>query len=117
MEQLYPEWQWEAHYIDGTILYQDDNRIKDICFEKLASFRMVHKEKDPLILMWRPHLKLIHFYRVTTAYGMGGQGSETYRLYCFGYENEDGTGKNIFVIMPDGGIVLTDDVSKIRVKL
>jgi hypothetical protein len=115
--ELYPEWQWEAHYLDGTILLQDDNKIKDIDQSRLNSFHMVHKELPPIILMWRPHLKLIHFYRVTTAYGMGNQGSQTYRLYCFGYENEDGTGKNILVIMPDGGVVLTDDVSKIKVNL
>ena len=114
MAQLYPEWQWEAHYIDGTILYQDDNKLKDICFEKLASFHMVHirDEKDPFVLMWRPHLKLIHFYRHQIA--LTPEGEVRIIMYCFGYE-EFGK-KYITVIMPDG-IILTDDVDRIKVSI
>ena len=105
------EWQWEAHYLDGSILYQSGHKFKDIEQDKLHSFYMVHKERAPLILMWDPSYKLIHFYRVVIAHGSGGE--QRLRLYCFGYQTKDL--KNIFVIMPDGGLVITDDINKVRV--
>jgi hypothetical protein len=111
--ELYPEWHWEAHYIDETVLLQEDHKIRDIDLSRLQSFHMVSEGLPPIILIWKPHKKLIHFYRVMMAYGVE---HTIMRLYCFGYENEDGTEKNIIVIMPDGGVILTDDINKVRVQ-
>ena len=106
--ELYPEWHWEAHYIDGTILYQDEHKLKDINFIKLATFRMVHKERPPIFLIWKPSFKLIHFYRHTLIHNT----EEHHIMYCFGYE--DHGEKTIFVITPYE-ILITDDVDKIGV--
>jgi hypothetical protein len=42
-----------------------------------------------------------------------GNDNLIYRLTCFGYQ--EGSSKTLIVILPDGGIVLTDDIEKIQV--
>jgi hypothetical protein len=111
--ELYPEWHWEALYTDGTTVVQDDHKIRDIDLSRLKTFSMVHKEHPPKVLVWRPHTKLIHFIRTRIIM----PGNKSIRLYCFGYENEDGTNKNIMVITPDGGLVHTDSVDRVQVHI
>jgi hypothetical protein len=107
------EWLWEAHYTDGSVIKQSEGyKFKDIDQSRLSEFHMV---KDvPLIIRWRPSYKLIHFYRVIYL-DYGGPNFTPVRLYCFGYQEKDS--KTILVIMPDGGIIVTDDVNKVKVTL
>jgi hypothetical protein len=116
-EVLYPEereeWQWEAHYTDGSVLLQEGHKFKDIEQDRLHTFHMVHKELEPIIILWRPGLKLIHFYR--TVIKQTASSIIKRRLYCFGYQ--DNTSKTILMIMPDGGIVVTDNINKVKVNI
>lgn len=109
---LEPEWQWEAHYLDGTVLYQQGHKFTDIDFLNLRTFNMVHPTKDPFILMWRPGMKLIHFYRHLIAHKAEGEVRCT--IYCFGYENENI--KFILAVLPDG-VVVTDNIDNLKVHL
>lgn len=120
-EIVQPErWKWVARYNDGTTLHQFDDRdfsfhqFREIQQDKLHSFVMESEnpEKAPIILMWEQGRKLIHFYSVICI-DFGGPNERRYRVYCFGYE-EPGH-KVIFMIMPDDGIVITDDHNKVKV--
>ena len=106
-------WEWEAHYIDGTVLRQCDGfKFKDIEQDRLHTFQVVNEERAPIVLKWRQGMKLIHFfYRVR--HKMGSSHSHV-RLTCLGYQ-EKGI-KVIVVIMPDGGVILTDDVDGIVIE-
>lgn len=118
-EDVSPErWAWEAHYNDGTILRQFDDsgifhQFKEINQSKLHHFAMVSKGKPPIILNWNVGYKLIHFYS-NIRLEIGGANERTYRIYCFGYQVDDH--KVIMCIMPDDGIVITDDINRIKVK-
>jgi hypothetical protein len=101
------EWTWEAHYLDGTVLKQGS--IKDIDHDSLLSIHIVHETIAPVVLMWRQGLKFIHFWRVRIFHTTTEE--IRYRLYCFGYQ--DGDKKTILAFMPDGGIVITDDIDNI----
>ena len=109
-------WQWEAYYLDGTVLKQyEGSHFKDIDQSKLAEFRMVSILPDvpPVILLWKEGRKLIHFTRVSQL-DFGGPNELIYRRYCFGYETKDS--KVILTIMPDNGIIVSEDAN-IRVKV
>ena len=105
-------WKWEAHYLDGTVLKQtDDNgvfhKIKEIDQEMLASFHMVSVfDLPPIIMLWKEKRKLIHFTRVSHL-NMGTENELIMRRYFFGYE--DKYSKVILCIMPDGGIIISND--------
>ena len=113
------EWVWEAHYTDGSVLRQIDvHQFREIEQDRLKTFHVVCQEngietRAPIIIQWRPGLKLIHFfYRVRQILGSNhGQ----ICLTCFGYQ--EGSTKVILVIMPDGGIVLVDDINNITVEI
>jgi hypothetical protein len=107
------EWSWEAHYLDGTVLKQEGHKIKDINQDNLFSFHMVNETRPPYIIYWKPGWKLIHFYRMIISHSAEGEGR--IRLYCFGYQN--GYTKTILVIMPDGGIIVTDDLDSTRMQV
>ena len=114
MTNMDEEWVWEAHYLDGSVLKREDgHRFAEIDQPKMHSFHMVHKERPPVIIHWRPTLKLIHFIRHRIVHSKGEE--FRYCLYCFGYQ--EGSLKNIMVIAPDGGIIITDDVDKVDVKV
>lgn len=113
--ESYPDWQWEAHYTDGSVLKQYDptfHKFSEIQQHKLTSFHMVNPERAPIIIHWRPNLKLISFFHRVRQ--IKGERDETIRLYCLGYQ--DGYNKWIMVITPDGGIIITDDIEHIRVE-
>ena len=112
------KWQWIAHYSDGTSLMQFDmkgvfHQFKEIEQDKLARFSMVNNEQH-FELLFPKGAKLIHFYR-NTIFEMGTPNEARIRLYCFGYEVERVT--VLLVIMPDGHLILTDDINKIKVTL
>ena len=103
------EWLWEAHYTDGTVLKQEGHKIRDIEQDRLHSFCMTGEERE-ILIHWRPWYKLIHFYRTIIIHG----NTEERRvfLYVFGYQ--DGNYKMMMVIPPDGNIIVTDDIDKVR---
>ena len=102
---------WEAHYQDGTILKEDTNKFRDIDQSKLATFRIVDADNPDrsFILQWKEGRKLIHFWRHIL------YDNQKITLTCFGYE-EKGI-KNLFVVMPDGGLIITDDIDSIKVEI
>lgn len=98
------EWQWEAHYFDGTVLKQyDDNgffhQFKEIDQKKLTLFRMVSKNLS-YSLVFKKGMKLIHFYENYIL----NDGEKRVRVYCFGYEYRGN--KVIIKIYPNGGVVI-----------
>jgi hypothetical protein len=100
--------KWEAHYEDGTVLKEDQNKFRDIDQSKLATFRIVDDDRS-FILQWKEGRKLIHFWRHIL------YDDQKITLTCFGYE-EKGV-KNLFVVMPDGGLIITDDIDSIKVEI
>jgi hypothetical protein len=117
-ETVAPErWRWVATYTDGTALKQfDDNGIfhqfREIEQDRLARFDMVCEGKQPIVLQWSHGRKLIHFY-TNTILRFGASDERRFRVYCFGYE--EGKHKLIVMIMPDDGIVITDDHNRVKV--
>jgi hypothetical protein len=113
MEEEYPEWKWEAHYTDGSVLKQYDeeyHKAADIDQSRLAAFALVHETKPPVIIGWRPSLKLTSFYyRVRKTLPV----SNTLRIYCVDF-HENGSAWTM-VITPEGGVILTDNIDKIEV--
>ncbi len=114
-------WCWVATYTDGSRLCQFDpetylfHRFNEIQQDKLASFSMVSSEgKRPFILHWKPGRKLIHYY-YNYKLDIGLPTYREYRLYCFGYEETAKGHKVIIVIMPDDGVIITDNPDSIRV--
>jgi hypothetical protein len=109
-------WWWEAFYEDGTHLKQfgDDGQYHqsgEIKGEGLLALWMVNGERPPICIHWRPGLKPLHKYANSI---IKGEFEEDFvRLYCFGYE-EFGI-EYWTVIMPDGGIVITNNTNTIRV--
>ena len=119
-ETVQPErWQWVAKYLDGSILKQFDDetglfhQFKEIDQSKLLAFYMVNPDHAPYVLHWIPGRKLIHFYPVYKL-DHGTPNERIYRIYCFGFEG--GGNKVIMCIMPDDGLIITDDHEKIKVK-
>jgi len=111
------QWSWVAQYLDGTSLCQfgEDGRFhqfREINQANLGSFLMVHETAPPLVLHWIPGMKLIHFYRHMRL-EVGTPNEMQIQLYCFGYECA--AYKVILVIMPDGGVVVTNDVDSISI--
>jgi hypothetical protein len=123
-EELYPEFfVWTAFYNDGTKLEQfeekkDMNGYKGIFHQfgeidqkKLKVFRMSSYVSPQFFYDLEfnsKDMKLVHFYR---NYMLNWGGSNTrLRLYCFGYERKinDLTRKSIHVILPNGGMLITD---------
>jgi len=107
-------WKWEAHYLDGSVLSQKDEDgifhfIKEIDQSKLSSFWMISELPNypPIALQWKEGRKIIHFYRVRRM-SIGTPEELIYRMYCFGYEGPDE--KVILTIMPDGGVIVSDEV-------
>ena len=102
---------WEAHYQDGEVLKEDTHKFREIDQSKLATFRIVDADNPDrsFILQWKEGRKLIHFWRRIL------YEDQKITLTCFGYE-EKGT-KNLFVVMPDGGLIITDDIDSIKVEI
>ncbi len=76
---------------------------------------MVNENLPPIILVWRPGLKLIHFYKNFHLEAFTPI-EVKFKYYCFGYEGENEI-KVIFAIMPNDGVIVTDDVDKLPVQL
>lgn len=118
-ESVSPErWQWEAHYVDGTVLKQFDestglfHQFKEIDQDNLHAFIMTCHGRPPLVLHWKQGYKLIHFYS-NIIMNAGTPAEQRVRIYCFGYQN--GNNKVIMCIMPDDGMVITHDHELIKV--
>jgi hypothetical protein len=116
------EWQWVAHYTDGTILRQFDyetqmfHQFKEIRQDILATFEMISPapvQTPPVIIQWALGRKLIHFYRHVHL-DVKTPTERYYKLYCVGYETT--SEKVILVIMPDGAIIVTNNVDTIEVE-
>lgn len=110
-------WVWTAIYTDGSQLKQFDDegrfhQFREIDQTRLNAFVMSAPDgkQPPKILKFEPWFKLIHFYRQI----MLEDGAVSIRLYCFGYETP--YAKVIMVIMPDGSVVVTEDIEKLKIE-
>lgn len=117
------KWQWEAHYVDGTLLKQfDDNGIfhqfREIDQLQLLSFKMVnHESGNVSTLVFNPKtMKLVHFYR-NIVLNVGTSDEKRIKIYCFGFEKKffGRTQKSLMAIMPTGEIVATDNLDNLEV--
>lgn len=112
-------WKWVAEYTDGSYLHQFDlsdnrfHRFAEIDQSRLRAFWMVSDTAQPIVILWKPEYKLIHFYRQLILH-IGGPDYKRVQLYCFGYQVD--SIKNIFVILPDDRVFVVDDVSKLDVE-
>ena len=116
------KWCWIAVYDDGRVLKQfgDDgifHQFKEIEQDKLHTFQMVCPDSlVVLTLLFNPsEMKLIHFYR-NVVLNVATPQETKHRIYCFGYEKniKGKTYKHISMIMPDNGLVVTDDPDKVQ---
>jgi hypothetical protein len=114
------KWKWEAHYTDGTILkqYDDDgtfHRLAEIEQDKLHLFKMVDGSREYQLIFNPQHMKLVHFYR-NVVLNATQENEIRVRLFVYGYETKvkRTTHKVLNVIMPDGQLVTTEDINKIR---
>ena len=107
------EWRWEVIYKDNTKLEQFEGEefhsFSEIDQDNLNIFRMVHDTARPFVMLFPEKAKLIHFYRNIVL----ENGSVHIRLYVFWYELKGV--KVLNVIMPNGDLVITDDIEKVRV--
>jgi hypothetical protein len=131
-EKVQPEkWQWIAVYSDGTILKQFDDsgifhQFVEIDQSRLSVFKMVSNEspsyhfeegnasvkEKTITLLFESGMKLIQYYdRYTFNANTPQQSNLT--VYCFGYQK--GREKKIFMILPNGELVITSDPEKVRV--
>lgn len=109
------EWKWEAYYSDGFYLkqYADDgifHQFAEIDQDRLQAFTVTNGETRHTLLL-PEEAKLIHFYRNTLLENAKFHVVTT----VFGYEKEKL--KVLFAIMPDGQVVITDDIAKIKIQL
>ncbi len=115
LEDVLPEiWKWEAHYSDGSILYQYNDfdssfhQFREIDFSRLCVFKMVSNDfTHSYTIIYEPSMKLLHFYS-NYIYPTG----DRLRVYCFGYEKN--SEKIINVILPSNELVITNDVSNLN---
>jgi hypothetical protein len=111
------QWVWTAIYLDGSQLQQFDDegrfhQFKEIDQTRLNAFVMSTPDgSHPAItLKFEPWFKLIHFYRNIWLQ----DGAIKIRLYCFGYETP--YAKVIMVIMPDGSMIITENVDSVKIE-
>lgn len=108
-------WQWEAHYDDGSILKQYDDegffhQFKEIDQSRLKCFIMRNVENGRCFtLIFPPRAKLIHFYR-NIIKNVGTLLEERERTFCFGYEVRGF--KQLFVILPNGDLIITNELGR-----
>lgn len=101
------KWRWEAVYDNGRVLKQFDDdgvfhRIAEVSTIGLKEFRMVTDGEQQVVQPYISGTKLIHFYR-NTKLAVGTPNETNTRLYCFGYEQPDGT-RIVQAIYPDGSV-------------
>lgn len=118
------EWIWHVQYVDnaGGELYQYDfsdwkfHQFREIDTSRPLIFTMKHAQdmaKPQYRLLFDPiTMKLIHFYRN----GMLDNLSKFPRLHVFGYEKniEGKVQKTFMVIMPNGDLVVTDNMDHVH---
>lgn len=117
-EEVKPEiWMWEAFYSDGSSLKQfsDDgvfHQFKEINQEKLAIFKVYssHYPHD-FTLFFEKGMKLIYFYQ-RYCFNANSSLEKKFTIYCFGYQKKKE--KKIFMIMPNGGLVITNDAENVK---
>lgn len=119
-EKVSPEvWQWEAVYSDGEILKQFDDsgifhQFKEIDQSRLFAFKMLSSVfPHSYTLLFEEGMKLIHFYYRYCFRAKTPQ-EKKFTVYCFGYQKKKE--KKIFMIMPNGELVITSDSEKVRVE-
>lgn len=124
-EDVYPEkWRWEAKYNDGTELKQFDDetgffhQFKEIDQSKLHIFKMLSEDNPTgYQLLFNPvEMKLIHFYRNTVLNALTPEEIKL-KTYIFGFEKiiDKKVYKHLMFIMPDDGLLITDDKEKVKI--
>ena len=115
-ENVNPElFRWEAHYSNGEVLKQFDDsgifhQFAEIDQSRLSVFKMVGPQT--YTLLFEKGMKLIQYYDRYTLNANTPQQTKL-TIYCFGYQK--GKEKKIFMIMPNGELVITSDPEKVRV--
>lgn len=112
------EWMWEVHYNNGNVFGQFDHngifhQFSEIDQENIGMVMLVSQHHPPVVIMWRLGLKLIQFMYRTGRLRIGTEEESYYRLPCLGYQDQ--CGPHILIVMPDGTVVLTDDVERIKI--
>lgn len=110
-------WYWEAHYNDGEVLKQFDDKGRyhefteilkdDLKYVMLKPFE--HCDVPGLIDRCNPGIMI----RFSTGYKPldCDKESKGERVYCFGFEAT--TTKMMIVILPDNTIAITDNVDSL----
>ena len=107
------KWQWEAHYLDGSILLQYDPKYHystEIDQSKLKSFWLVSAIHPPIIIDWKEGRELILF--TDNIIECSDTTTKTTCIYCVGYKEQES--QNLLVILPNNSIVFTDDIDKLN---
>jgi hypothetical protein len=116
-------WRWEAHYQDGTVLKQFDDKgffhqFQEINQSELTVFKMVSDGKPAYTLLFNPEkMKLIHYYK-RSRLNIGTDQEVFITVYCFGYETKtfNRTNKVNIMIMPTGETVIAEDTNLVEIK-
>ena len=110
------DWEWQAEYMNGTILNQFDefhryHRTSEIDTEQLKVLRFKSRINDKTIsIIWNHRKSGIYFIRHIALSG----GKYTIKIHFFGYE-ELGT-KYIVAVFPDGNTVILNDPDLLSVE-
>jgi len=108
-------WVWEAHYSDGTVMYQYDpdtlkfHRFGEIIPDNLTSFVLRNAENpvQRVEVVMSEGMRPIHFYR-NSILNIGTPEEVRVRTWCIGYQ-ETIRGVNfkaITQVFPDGTLKL-----------
>lgn len=105
-------WKWIASYDDGSRLEQFDqdgvfHQFKEIDQSRLVYFHLVSDKGMTKSLVFKPGMKLIHFYRQTVL----ENGQIHLTMTVIGWERPGE--KVLMVVMPNDEVIVTDDLDSI----
>lgn len=106
------KWKWIAVYDDGTQLKQFDDdglfhQFKEIDQTRLVYFHLVSDTGTTKSLIFKPGMKLIHFYRNAVL----ENGQIRLRMTVIGWERSGE--KTLIAIMPNDEVIVSDSLDNI----
>jgi hypothetical protein len=118
-------WQWEAHYQDGSTLYQFEkpkaaidkgvyHQFGEIDQSKLVAFKMFSETNSAVYVIPfdGKEMKLIHFY-INSGINLGTPDFKKLRWYVFGYESKGV--KHLNIITDNGEVIMCEDPSILQI--